>query len=197
MDQPHERARELALRWQRGTPEDLRGMRRLREAHRDEPPPTFLSGPYASELCVAPDARDADEVALLLEGQYWTGAFTRERMARAQLGSSAWLVAREARSRGVLASARAVSDGARFAYVLDVVVRADLRRRGFGRALMSLLLAHPMLRDVLHVGLRTRDAQGLYHAFGFVTHAGLGEQMLLTRPASDARGASLPASKQP
>ena len=38
--------------------------------------------------------------------------------------------------------ARALSDGVSDAYILDVVVRGDCRRRGIGRGLVSLLAEH-------------------------------------------------------
>jgi len=167
--------------WRRGRAGDLGALRMIREAHPQRPVPAFLRGPLGSVLCVAPDARDAGEVAALLEGQYWTSAFTLERMARAQLGSSAWVVARDPGTQEVLASARAISDHARFGYVLDVIVRPDLRRQGFGRALMELLLDHPVLRGVHALALRTRDAQALYRSLGFTTSTSPGEMMVRLR----------------
>lgn len=154
--------------WRRGVPADLQTIRTMRETHPARPLPSFLQGPAGSILCVAPDARDALAAASLLEGQYWTQGFTRELMARAHLGSTAWVVARAADTGEVLGTARAVSDGARFAWILDVIVQDRLRGRGLGKALMALLLDHPALRDVVAIGLRTRDAQGLYARYGFV-----------------------------
>jgi ribosomal protein S18 acetylase RimI-like enzyme/nitroimidazol reductase NimA-like FMN-containing flavoprotein (pyridoxamine 5'-phosphate oxidase superfamily) len=173
--------RVLAGLWQRGAPGDLRALRLIQEAHPDHPEPAFLQGPEASALCVAPDAGDARQVAALLEGQYWTEGFTHERMAQAQLGSAAWVVARDRHTRAVLASARVVGDQARFGYLLDVIVRPELRGRGFGRALITLLLDHPAVRGLLSIGLRTRDAHALYREFGFrdVDHGNT--TMLLSR----------------
>jgi nitroimidazol reductase NimA-like FMN-containing flavoprotein (pyridoxamine 5'-phosphate oxidase superfamily)/GNAT superfamily N-acetyltransferase len=157
----------LAGLWQRGEPGDVEAMRLIRDAHPERPAPAFLSGPDGSELCAAPDARDAAEVARLLGGLYWTEGLSAELMERAHVGASAWVVARDPASGAVLASARAVSDGARFAWLLDVVVRPDRRGRGLGKAVVELLLAHPALRSVAFVGLKTRDAHGLYTRFGF------------------------------
>ena len=61
---------------------------------------------------MAPDASDAEQVARLLQSQYWTQSFTPECMARAQRGSTAWIVARDAIGN-VTASARAISDQGR------------------------------------------------------------------------------------
>jgi len=167
--------------WKRGATGDLRALRAIREAHPERPVPDFLRGPDDSVLCVAPDADDARAVAALLVGQYWTQSFSLDQLVRAQTGSAAWIVARDGSTGAVLASARAVSDRARFGYVLDVIVREDLRGRGFGRALMRLLLEHPALRDLCTIGLRTRDAQSLYREFGFVEPQPRGTEMVLLR----------------
>jgi len=175
--------RVLAGLWARGAAADLRAMRLVREAHPGKPRPDFLRGPDDSVLCVAPDEDDARAVAALLAGQYWTGGFTPGQLANAQSGSTAWVVARDPTTGTVLASARAVSDRARFGYVLDVIVREDVRGRGFGRALMRLLLDHPALRSLCTIGLRTRDAQSLYREFGFGPPRATGTEMVLLRGA--------------
>jgi GNAT superfamily N-acetyltransferase len=117
-------------------------------------------------LCVAPDYDDAAQVARLLQGQYWTEGFSLACMAAAQRGSQAWVVARDGAGE-VLASARALSDGARIGWIADVVVRPELRGQGFGTAVMRLLLAHPALRDVAMIRLATRDAEAFYAQLGF------------------------------
>jgi GNAT superfamily N-acetyltransferase/nitroimidazol reductase NimA-like FMN-containing flavoprotein (pyridoxamine 5'-phosphate oxidase superfamily) len=167
--------------WARGKQGDLRAIRLIRDAHPASPSPAFLRGPSGSELCVAPDERDAREVAALLAGQYWTELFTAECMAQAQLGSTAWVLAREPSTRAVIGSARAVTDRARFGYVLDVIVRPDQRGRGFGAALTRLLLAHPALRGLKSIALRTRDAHRLYRTFGFEQSRADPMSMVLTR----------------
>jgi ribosomal protein S18 acetylase RimI-like enzyme/nitroimidazol reductase NimA-like FMN-containing flavoprotein (pyridoxamine 5'-phosphate oxidase superfamily) len=178
--------------WRRGAPGDLRALRLVLEAHPDRPLPEFLRGPAACELCVAPDADDARAVASLLEGQYWTETFTSEQLVAATLGSTAWVVARD-REGAVVASARAVTDHARFGYVLDVIVRADQRGRGLGIALMRLLLDHPALRALCTIGLRTRDAQDLYRKLGFAEGEARGSELFLRRqvtPVACARSES-------
>jgi ribosomal protein S18 acetylase RimI-like enzyme/nitroimidazol reductase NimA-like FMN-containing flavoprotein (pyridoxamine 5'-phosphate oxidase superfamily) len=178
---PQQIERVLAGLWRRGAPGDLCALRMIREAHPDRPLPDFLRGPDDSVLCVAPDDDDARVVAGLLAGQYWTEPFTPKRLADAQSSSTAWVVARDPNTGAVLASARAVSDRVRFGYVLDVIVHADRRGRGLGRALMRLLLDHPAVRDLRTIGLRTRDAQSLYRPFGFAEPRSLGTEMVLLR----------------
>ncbi len=164
--------------WQRGRPEDLRAIRVLCEQQPEVLVPECLRGPGEAVFCAAPDSKDAQQVALLLAGQYWTQGLTEEELGAAQLGSNVWLVARDAKSRQVLASARALSDGARLAYVLDVIVRPDRRGSGLGTALMRTLLSHAHVRNVRDLRLRTRDAHKFYGALGFVTRAELGDEMV-------------------
>ncbi|HEX5658901.1 MAG TPA: GNAT family N-acetyltransferase [Polyangiales bacterium] len=161
--------------WKRGAPGDLRAIELIREAHPSQP--TFRGGPEQSQLCVAPDARDAAQVAALLEGEYWAGGLTLDQLARAQRGSDVWIVARG--PEGVRASARAISDGARVAWVMDVIVHPARRGLGYGRALLQLLLDHPRVRGCQRVGLRTRTPE-YYAPLGFreVEHQGVELQKL-------------------
>ncbi|MFT3924679.1 MAG: GNAT family N-acetyltransferase [Myxococcales bacterium] len=175
----------LAGLWQRGGASDMRAIRAIKEAHPESPRPDFLRGPAGTELCVAPDADDARAVAALLDDQYWTREFSPSVMAAAQLGSQAWVVARD--PDGVpIGSARAVTDGARFGWIMDVVVHPGWRARGVGQALTQLLLDHPRLRSLAYIGLRTRDAHAVYAKFGFVSEPGSEVQMGLRRAASRA-----------
>lgn len=165
--------------WKRGAPGDLRAIRMIMEAYPEPLRPSFLRGPDESTLCVAPGGDDAREVAGLLEGQYWTEGFTRDVMAAAQLGSQAWVVARK--HGRVVASARATSDHARFAYLLDVIVQPTLRNRGYGDALLKLLGDHPALRHVRSVRLRTRTPD-YYIRHGFTLHDPPGPEMERAQP---------------
>ncbi|MCG5054191.1 MAG: GNAT family N-acetyltransferase [Myxococcales bacterium] len=167
--------------WQRGQSGDLRAIRLVQEAHPARPRPAFMRGPADTGLCVNPNADDARQVAALLEGQYWTEGYESSRRVAAHLSSSAWLVARS-REGEVVASARAVSDGARYAWILDVVVRSDHRGRGIGRFVTQRLLEHPRLAQVQNVGLATRDAQAFYGRLGFAPKGkGADETLRLVR----------------
>lgn len=157
----------LAALWRRGQPGDVAALRTILEAHPDRPEPPLLATPDPRVvLGVAPDMEDARQVAELLKGQYWTQQLGSELLQRAHLFTPAWVVARTRDGR-VVGSARVVSDGARFGYLMDVVVHDEHRGRGVGKALTALALDHPQVRGTLRVGLRTRDAQRFYEPFGF------------------------------
>ena len=67
----------------------------------------------------------------------------------------------------VIASARALSDGVKCAWVYDVITAPAWRRRGVGRTLVARLLDHHSLRECANVHLHTRDRAALYRHLGF------------------------------
>lgn len=66
-----------------------------------------------------------------------------------------------------IAFARVVSDRATFANLVDVFVLPEYRGRGYSKALMAAVLAHPELQGLRRFMLATGDAHGLYAQFGF------------------------------
>jgi ribosomal protein S18 acetylase RimI-like enzyme len=78
------------------------------------------------------------------------------------------MVAAKSEDGALVGVARALSDGARIAWMGDVCVEPAWRGRGVGKALVKLLLDHPAVRGAQRVRLGTRDAQRLYARFGFV-----------------------------
>ena len=172
-----ERTDLLELLWRRGLPGDPRAIELVREHHPDTPLPGFLAAPEllgdrsrAAEglsLHCQLDPPAAAEVSALLDELYWNVGVGRPAIERAHLGAQAWVGVRDGSGR-VVASARALSDGARWAWIYDVVVAPQLRRSGLGQAVMKLVLDHPAVRQARNVRLQTRDAQSLYARFGFV-----------------------------
>ena len=75
------------------------------------------------------------------------------------------------------AMARVVTDRATFGWICDVFVDKAHRGRGLGKALMAYLMAHPDLRGFRRLHLATRDAHGLYAAFGFTALTGVNRWM--------------------
>jgi GNAT superfamily N-acetyltransferase len=65
-----------------------------------------------------------------------------------------------------VAFARAVTDYAHLAYVMDVFVLPAHRGNGYSKALMQAMLAHPALQGVTFL-LRAAHAQSLYTSLGF------------------------------
>ncbi|MBL3559146.1 MULTISPECIES: GNAT family N-acetyltransferase [Marinobacter] len=61
---------------------------------------------------------------------------------------------------------RAVTDGATFTWVADIVIEPEFRGTGLGKWMMECLLEHPATKGTQMV-LQTRDAHRLYERFGF------------------------------
>ncbi len=179
---PEQLARVVALLWKRGAPGDVEAIEALRPF---VPTPGFLAAPEGVRLCCAPTADDADAVASLLEDTEWNRGVDHARRARAQRGAAAWIVARL--GDDVVGSVRVVSDGARFAYVGDVIVRVDVRGRGIATAMLRAALDHPAVRDADEISLRTVDAMPLYEAFGFTPTPRRPEVTHLRRTRAGAR----------
>lgn len=82
-----------------------------------------------------------------------------------------------------VAFARVVSDRATFANLVDVFVLPQHRGRGYSKALVQAVLAHPQLQGLRRFTLATADAHGLYAQFGFTAPSR--PQTLMERYAPD------------
>lgn len=183
---PAERAKVVAGLWGRGADADANAIERILAAAAPAERPAFLRGPEETTLHVALAPGDAEHAAEMLVDAYWNDDVTREEIAAAHHESSAWVGAKDPDGR-LVASARALSDGAKHAWIYDVVVASTWRGRGVGDAVMRLLLEHPAVRRVRNVHLGTRDAMKFYGAMGFVEKASIARpyrttEMVLRRP---------------
>jgi nitroimidazol reductase NimA-like FMN-containing flavoprotein (pyridoxamine 5'-phosphate oxidase superfamily)/GNAT superfamily N-acetyltransferase len=153
--------------WERGEPGDLRAIDLVRKANPSIVAPPFLASPVGTILFCAPGAGELDEAVDLLRLAYWNEGLDRATIGGAQTGSTVWVAARDS-TGALVATARALSDGTKYAYVYDVMVAPVWRGRGLGASLLRLLLDHPRLRRVPKTWLRTRDAMEFYRRLGFV-----------------------------
>lgn len=166
----------LGSLWKRGRAGDARALEIIRAANPAAPTPAFLEVPPTApgvtlHAWLPPAA--ADQVSALLADAYWNqGAFSRDEIRRAHASGQPWVGARDPDGH-VVASARAISDGSKLAWIYDVIVAPEWRGRGLGQAVTRLLLDHPGVRGARRVMLGTRDAQTLYGRFGFIDRARL------------------------
>jgi GNAT superfamily N-acetyltransferase len=107
---------------------------------------------------------DLDLIHGFLSRAYWSPGVPRETVERAIAGSLAFGLFEHDRQIGF---ARAITDGATFAYLADVFVLEAHRGRGLGMFLMESVMAHPSLQGLRRFTLATRDAHDLYRRFGF------------------------------
>jgi GNAT superfamily N-acetyltransferase len=101
----------------------------------------------------------------LAEESYWARGRTWQAFTRA-LRFSVWLGLYDP-AGGQQGFARAITDRATMAHLVDVFIAAGVRGQGWGQALVAGLLAHPELASVPRWTLSTRDGAGFYRRFGF------------------------------
>jgi aralkylamine N-acetyltransferase len=82
-------------------------------------------------------------------------------------GSLCFMVARSLRGR-IIGMARVISDGYSDAYIQDVVVLKDYRKKGIGRELIRRLVQVCMDRNISWIGLVAEPGtQKIYEELGF------------------------------
>lgn len=183
---PEQRAHMVERLWARGLPGDARAMELIREANPNTPVPAFLSGVGGLSLHGWLPSTRLSDAAALLASHYWNERFSSDELMASHRASAAWVGAVDEESQ-LVATARAISDGAKCAWIYDVCVREDWRGKGVGQALMRLLLAHPAVRHCRIIRLGTRDAELFYSQFGFVRTAAVQKsystiEMILNQP---------------
>lgn len=118
-------------------------------------------------LSTDPDRIDLDRVHHWLSTDaYWAIGRSWETVTRAFAGSLPFGVYRPGDGRQV-AVARAVTDGATFAWLCDVYVDRDERGRGLGSWLAEAVRDHLDALGVRRILLATNDAHGVYAKAGF------------------------------
>lgn len=154
--------------WARGADGDVRAIELLLRANEDRVPrPARFVGPHGCTLHPWSDDAALESALPLLRDEYWNARrFDDSALRRAHHASAAWVIARDERGT-IVATARAVSDTVKFAYIADVAVHRDWRGRGLGSALMAFLMDHPAVRRASRVELATRDAMAFYERMGF------------------------------
>lgn len=100
----------------------------------------------------------------MLHNTYWAKERTRETMSRAIENSLCFGIYKDGEQVGF---ARCVTDYATSFLLADVIIDERYRGRGLGKALVSTILSHDLLRGLTGT-LATRDAHGLYAKYGFV-----------------------------
>ena len=142
--------------WRTG---QLRGLRAMLEAQ------WLQLRPSCAQLQPVMGPEEVDATVALLQDTYWNRGLPHEVIASAQLGSPAWVGAMH--EGEVVATARAITDTSKLAYVMDVAVRPDWQGRGLGRELMALLMEHPAVARCRRVELHTKTAGPFYERLGF------------------------------
>lgn len=78
--------------------------------------------------------------------------------------------------------ARLITDYATFAYLADVYILINHRKKGISKALMAHIMNLDWVAGLRRISLATKDAHELYRQFGFESPAKPETLMEITRP---------------
>jgi N-acetylglutamate synthase-like GNAT family acetyltransferase len=109
---------------------------------------------------------DFGQVTRMLKNAWWSVGIKEEEVVKGAQ-NSALIVGAFTREGLQVGYARVISDKTRFAYILDVYVDENHRRKQIGQNMIKYILNHPELKDVYQWTLTTRDAPGFYSKIGF------------------------------
>ena len=123
---------------------------------------------------------DLSAVHAYLTRSYWSPGIPRAVVEKAVAGSLCFGLFSERGNQ--VGFARAITDGATFAYLADVYVLEEHRGKGLGKWIVETILTHPSLQGLRRILLATRDAHSLYAQFGFQPLATPESFMSIHRP---------------
>jgi len=123
---------------------------------------------------------DVAAIHAYLTRSYWSPGIPRAVVEKAIAGSLCFGLFSEQGNQ--VGFARAITDGATFAYLADVYVLEEHRGKGLGKWIVETTLAHPSLQGLRRILLATRDAHKLYAQFGFEPLATPESLMSIHRP---------------
>ena len=95
---------------------------------------------------------------------YWAQNIPRQIVEKSISNSLCFGLYRQDKQIGF---ARLITDKATFAYLADVFILDEYRKKGLSKWLMEIIQAHPDLQGLRRWMLGTRDAHGLYEQFGW------------------------------
>jgi ribosomal protein S18 acetylase RimI-like enzyme len=123
-------------------------------------------GPY--EITDDPDRVDVAVVhAFLANDSYWRRGVGYERVAKSIRMSLPLSVHLSSATPTMVGFARIITDTVTHAWLDDLFVLREHRRRGIASAMISAALEHPAVADASLQLLLTADAQELYERHGF------------------------------
>ncbi len=131
------------------------------------------------QISTDPSHLDVDAIHAFLVSSYWSTGIPRDVVERSIAGSLCFGVYLQGEQVGF---ARVIGDAATFAYVGDVYILEPHRGRGLSKLLMKAVMEHPDLEGLRRIQLATRDAHGLYRAFGFGSLSAPEQLMEIRRP---------------
>lgn len=117
------------------------------------------------EISCDPSRMDLNMIhAYLSQQSYWAKGISFEKVKKSFENSLNFGVFHSGKQVGY---ARVISDFSTIAYLGDVFILDEFRRKGLSKLLMSEVMKHPELQGLRRWILLTADAHGLYRKFGW------------------------------
>lgn len=118
------------------------------------------------EYTLDPARQQIDVIHGFLTGCYWSPGVRRE-VIESAIRQSVVMGAFSQPAGKQIGFARVVTDYATFAWLCDVFVLDEHRRRGVAQAMLERLFSDPRMKTLRRWCLATKDAHGLYRRYGF------------------------------
>lgn len=109
---------------------------------------------------------DFEKITLMLSNSFWSPEIKIDEVKKGAI-NSALVVGAFLKDECQIGYARVISDKTRFAYITDVYIDENFRKRGIGQKVINYILNHEELNDVYQWLLVTKDAHGVYSRVGF------------------------------
>lgn len=107
---------------------------------------------------------DVEAVYSLLGKAYWANDRSREVINKSLENSLCFSLFHSDKQIGLV---RVITDYATFAYLCDIIIDEEYRRKGLGLWFLECVFKHPELQNLRRWSLATRDAHEFYKKFGF------------------------------
>lgn len=111
-----------------------------------------------------PAKLDLEAIHAALTTAYWSTDISKAVVEKALAHSLCFGLYQGQQQVGL---SRVVTDYATYAYLCDVYVLEAHRGKGLGHWMVECIMTHPELQNLRRFTLATRDAHGIYAAFGF------------------------------
>lgn len=103
----------------------------------------------------------------LTKEAYWSVDIPQEVVAKSIEHSLCFGLYDASNNNQQVGYARIVTDFSSFAWLCDVYIEKDFRKKGLSKWLMECVMSHPSLKNLRRICLATKDAHELYKKFGF------------------------------
>jgi GNAT superfamily N-acetyltransferase len=111
-----------------------------------------------------PKKLDVEAIHAFLTTAYWSPGIPLPVVQKALANSLCFGLYHQGKQVGL---SRVVTDYATYAYLCDVYVLESHRGKGLGHWMVECIMTHSELQNLRRFTLATRDAHGVYAAFGF------------------------------